>query len=399
MADVLASGKREVIRMKAFLDLSAQISYQLVSARLEERSILSMILRDNVTFENPSPLHAAIRYLYHAYGDKRRKIGPMALIHPIRMATMLVSCMTTPAPVNPDPSPPTMLHIMSALLHDKAEEIDQSDIDENIRAQLQHEFVDMLAKIDEDNQWYLGERIDLLTSQPDWTYPYYLGRLLDHAEVMPDLLHVKLCDRLDSTLDVTIRLPKAENRNFFRNVYDLLFVPGLSEKMETDEQAHFSRPEQWALLLNQVFKNAIFLSMLRAEGLDRIDLTAKRLFDGLAVASMRVCMWVAHEVFAFFVTDPETQRRILLEIMDYCSSDKLTKVTGADHGHELDGTFMNYVLESRDDRNRRLNGLYEKKQTLIKTMIAFISIFSAFLNDNSFYIHGISRTGIRPVEE
>lgn len=386
--------------MRAFLDLSAHISYLLVAQELNDSSIIDIIRQDVIRLEDESSIRSAVKYLLHAYGDKQRKLGPRAVIHPIRVTTMLLSVMNRPNTEDSEREKISTLHVLSALLHDKAEEIDRMSIDSDLRDELQGEFMAILGQIDNENEWLLGERIDLLTNPEDWAYSEYLGRLLDHVkEGKLDLLHVKLCDRLDSTLDVTVRLPKSEGLNFYRTIFDILFLKGRTPKDIANGEAHFTDPKQGALLLSQAFKNITFLSMIRQEKLGKKGITTVRLIDGLAVATMRVCLWVVYDIFSKHLTDPDRQREILLEVMDYSAKGYLNRVTAIEGANELDGTLLTNEVKNRADRQARMQDLYRNKELLSKTVIAFICICSAFLNDDEYSIEGITREGLNSIED
>ena len=67
-------------------------------------------------------------------------------------------------------------------------------------------------------------------------------------------------------------------------------------------------------------------------------------------------------------------------------------------GHQLlDGLFSTYFgHKSSQERRKQLDILYQNKNLMLESAVAFIVIFLSFLNDEKFYIQGISAEGIEP---
>jgi len=63
----------------------------------------------------------------------------------------------------------------------------------------------------------------------------------------------------------------------------------------------------------------------------------------------------------------------------------------------LDGLFSSYFGQpSKKIRDQQLDRLYQNKPLMIETSLAFIVIFLSFLNDNHYYVKGVSAAGIYP---
>jgi hypothetical protein len=63
----------------------------------------------------------------------------------------------------------------------------------------------------------------------------------------------------------------------------------------------------------------------------------------------------------------------------------------------LDGLFSTYFGNSaKKIRHKQLDILYQNKPLMLEASVAFIVIFLSFLNDQDFYIRGISAAGIEP---
>jgi hypothetical protein len=383
-----SEGERELVTVEHFMNLSAEINYHLSAEVPNEGALLALVTGTAVVHDEDA-LRQSVRIVRLGYGKTRRKIGPMAVLHPLRTAALLARCMPNPE----------SLDLLGALLHDKDEDLPMDRIPEENRDEFSERFNILLDKIGNEQQWYLGERLALLTREPGLSYHDYLIRLLDQAERMPDLLHVKLADRLDNTLDHHIHRPGVLRYNFYRNLFDLFFVPvyrGVRIK-----QYHFlPEPREGSLLLAQLFKNALFLSLLRVTKRCELDETTSHLFDAIAIASIREAQWLALELIAMHdEKDMPALRKEFIETMEYSYSGGSTQVHAASPEGGLAGFFLERFANTRgQDRRDAIMELYENRDYLVRVVITFIATFSAFLNDPDFSIEGIDRVGIRAVE-
>lgn len=380
---------REKITVEHFMNLSSEINYLLSAKNPNLDALLALVLgscRDHQT----KILTLAIKVLCAGYGSSRRKIGPLAVLHPLRTAAMLSRCMDTP----------TQLDLLVALLHDKGEDLDEQDIPQRARRLYQGFYRKLLRTIGEEEGWYLGERIHLLTRIPNQTYNDYLIHLMDHAHLMPDLLHVKLADRLDNTLDNHIHRPGALRYNYYRTVYDILFLP-IFKGVKIKEYHFLPEKEEGALLLMQLFKNAVFLTLLRKAELDKLDKTTSDLFDALAIASIRESQWIGLELFASYrEKELGKLREILLDTMFYCHAGGAIEVHSGLANHPLDGLFLdNFVVEDTHERHQKMAEIFADRDYLTSVIATFITTFAAFLNDPDFSIKGIDRNGIKAVSD
>src|SRR5512136_680775 len=139
-----ASGRVHSLTVEGFLRLSADINLQLQARHLSRRALLRLVLgRAEVPHE--APLLEAITYLRDGYGDRRRKNGPLAILHPLRTAALLSHTMEAP----------TILDLLSALLHDNEEDLRAEDVGADEFGRLQQAFEAMRQKIDSDHRWFL----------------------------------------------------------------------------------------------------------------------------------------------------------------------------------------------------------------------------------------------------
>ena len=96
-------------------------------------------------------------------------------------------------------------------------------------------------------------------------------------------------------------------------------------------------------------------------------------------------------------SDLATLREILAETMAYAQSGGFDGVTDPRRGHRLDGLFMSFFDHpEREARKRQLARLYQDKTLMLEVAIAFVAIFLNFLDDEAYFVHGISAEGIRP---
>jgi hypothetical protein len=381
--------ERELITVEHFTNLSAEINYNLsAKSRGDEETLLALILGP-ARFSELNPLMLAVKLIRLGYGQTRRRIGPLAVLHPLRTAALVSRTMVNPG----------MQDILLALLHDMDEDLPVPEITEDERTAFEETFTILKDYLGGAKGDRLNRMISVLTREREIGYFEYLLELSKVASEMPEILHVKLADRLDNTLDNHIGRPGVTHYNFFRSVFDLLFVPVY--KGPTIRRYHFlPDPNEGATLLSQLFKNAVFLSILRHDGLDKVDSTTERLFDAVAIASIREAQWIALELFADYQGEERVAqlREMVMDTMKYCISGGATDVRASETTHDLDGLFMNnYVVADKAERKNRLNKLFSDREYLTTTMLTFIATFASFLNDSEFAIRGIDREGIKPV--
>jgi (p)ppGpp synthase/HD superfamily hydrolase len=181
-----------------FIKLSTFIHYQIGASPDTNYNLLFLMIGDKeVSQKDKNIVLDVIQYLRKAYGDRKRRLGPYAIVHPIRATALLVQALDRI----------TSLDLLTELLHDKGEDITLEDFpypqfENDYFKALEDEFKFLLNKIDPDDNWFLMERISWLTRQSqNETYYDYIGKLLNKSHKTPELVRVKLADRLDNTLD------------------------------------------------------------------------------------------------------------------------------------------------------------------------------------------------------
>ena len=80
---------------KEFLKLSSVLNYNLSAASLNRYNVLLFIIGekkldqdDRTDREHKSIIMEALNYLFLAYRQKRRRLGPLAVLHPLRAAAL-----------------------------------------------------------------------------------------------------------------------------------------------------------------------------------------------------------------------------------------------------------------------------------------------------------------------
>ncbi len=377
--------------LNEFFKLSGTLSYQLSAIGTGRERVLATIVDGRpVADQERQTLLAVLEYLEKAYGEKHRRLGPKAVLHPLRAAALLVEAHDGVV----------LLDLLAELLHDKFEDIVAEDFDPEAWGALEGEFQALLKRIDPKSEWFLMERLDQLTRRKEAeTYYSYIGRLLDRAGGTPELVRVKLADRLDNTLDLRIDLQDPlDEVGCFETVFQILYCahfPGVQPQHPHPP----SVPLDGARRLYELFKNTVLLSLVRQKQALGGDRTSTLLFTSIAEASLREAQRILVHIFTYHVRDVDEQRRLLLETMEYCRAGGVEGVTVGGAANRLDGLFMErFDSTSSEVRQRRLEELYQDKELMIAAATAFMVIFFNFLSDERYFVRGVSAEGIRPAQ-
>ena len=377
-----------------FFRLSSALNYHLSAESLNRYSVLMFLTggkpldpdreKDRV---QKSILMEALNYLFDAYRQKRRRLGPMAVLHPLRSTALLVRSMEQP----------DMIDILTSLFHDILEDVKSADYEVSKWRALEEQMSALLERIDEDEADRLVGRLVFLTRKDRESYFHYIERLREGAGDAPQLVQVKLADRLDNTLDMRIDLQDPlEGVDFFKNIFQSLFVN--TYKGYTPQMGH---PPPAAIRgeirLFQLFKNVVLLSLLRQNTGIADDPISRTLFNAVCEASLKEAERSYVHLVGYHHKDLRSQRALLLDAMQYCYSGRSRIITQPDDRHLLDGLFSTYFGHpAKEIREQRLEILYRNKPLMMQASIAFIVIFLSFMNDPEFYVHGIGPEGVYP---
>ena len=375
-----------LIETQEFLALSSFLNYQLSGEPLNWRGILNLMVPGRFRDGDQEILLTALGYLGDAYGSQKRRLGPLAILHPIRATALFAKAQQGSA----------TLDLLTLLLHDKSEDITADQYGKNEWIALSNKFSSFLDKLDSSSRELLIKRIDFLTKRAGQKYFVYLDRLFDQAKDEPELAAIKMADRLDNTLDLRIDLHDfTDNSRCYQVLFDILFLR--SCEAFVSEQPHpISRKINGAMRLYQLYKNAVFLSMLRHKKVP-LSPVARKLFSSLAVASIREAQTILLHIFAFHLTEVEDQRKLLLDVMRYSQGGGFEQISSQKGKHSLDGLFKSHFeFESKTAKQQGLAVLYADKELMGLSALGFIIIFANFINDENYAIKGISSEGIIP---
>jgi hypothetical protein len=376
------------IDLTDFLTLSAFLNLQLSATGVGRENTLAIILgRKTLPQAERDVLLLILEYLDGIYDRRQRRLGPLAVLHPLRATALLARALPHP----------TLLDLLTSLLHDKLEDIRPEEVGPDAYAGAEARYAELLHRIDPTDQWFLMERLDWLTRRQHESYFQYIGRLLDRATSTPEVVRVKLADRLDNTLDARIDLADPiEGVDFFETVFGAMFVPGY-HAVDPGGPHPARSPISGAQRLFQLFKNAVLLSLVRRRHSTDGDSSAVSLFRALAAASMKEAQRIALHVHAFHGGNAESLRALLVDTMQYAQSGGLDRVTLANDARSLDGLFATvFDGPSSVERSESLRRLAEDHPRRLEAALAFVVIFLRFLADPAYVIDDLSEEGIHP---
>lgn len=379
---------------REFLRLSSVLNYNLSAASLNRYNVLQFIIEDKRLSrdmdrdrEQKGILMEALNYLFAAYSEKRRRLGPMAVLHPLRAAALF-----TRSREKID-----LLTLLTVLFHDILEDISSRDYESQRWRSMERQLYDIFQRLSPQNEEALIARLTALTRRPQETYYAYIGRLLESAEPTAVLVQTKLADRLDNTLDMRIDLQDPlGDVDFFEMIFQVLFVnnyPGYRPRSERPPTAVLNGARR----LFQLFKNAVLLSLIRQMADIGNSRPARQLFISLADASLQEAQRTLLHLLGRRFQQISQQRALLMEAMEYCYSGRTDLVTDPNSRWMLDGLFSSYFgFGDGRLRDQKLDRLYQNKPLMIEASVAFIAIFFSFLNNRDYYVKGISASGITP---
>ncbi len=380
--------------LAGFFKLSSALNYNLSATSLNRYNVLMFIIggkrlyhEDKIDRDQKGILMEALSYLFNAYSQKRRRLGPMAVLHPLRATALLARTLDEP----------DLLDLLTTLFHDILEDISSNDFKPAEWKDMEEQLYSLLNRLDPENETQLTDRLLSLTRIKNESYYQYIGRLLENSGGSPKLLRIKLADRLDNTLDMRMELQDPlEGIDFFQKIFQLMFVN--TYRGYQPELAHASAPPlNGAKRLYQLFKNTVLLSLIRQHEAISIDSASKVLFDSVCEASLNEAQRTLMHLIGYHQTDVAGQRALFLEAMDYCYSGGTDMTTKPGEDYLMDGLFSTYFgSTSSKIRNQKLDALYQEKPLMIQTSIAFIVIFLSFMNDPHYYVRGISSEGLEP---
>ncbi len=375
-----------IIDTQEFLALSSFFNYQLSGEPINWNGILNLMVARPLEEPEEQAVLRTLDFLGKAYGEQKRRLGPFAVLHPIRAAALMVKAW---------PEVPVDILLLT-LLHDKNEDITADGYEPAVWEELERTFGAALVSIGPERSDALRRHLAALTKYPGQQYYAYLGQLLEAARSEPALASVKLADRLDNTFDLRVDLHDfIEHSHCYQILFDIIFLKDY-RGFKSERPHPIARKINGAMRLYQLYKNAVFLSLLRQAAID-LDEAGQRLFATLVVASIREAQTILLHIFAYHLQEPERQRRLLLDVMDYSHAGGFNQISEAGD-HPLDGLFRRcFVFKDKKAKKEGLAALYRDKELMGQAALGFIVIFANFLNDPDYRIEGISPRGIDAV--
>ena len=325
--------------LNEFFKLSSALNYNLSAASLNRYNVLMYIIGDKrldtdekKDRELKGILMEALGYLFSVYSQKRRRLGPMAVLHPLRTAALFTRSLVRF----------NLVDLLTLLFHDVLEDIKPCDYNLQQWKSMEGQLYRLLGRMESEDESRLETRLMSLTRVENESYYQYIGRLLDNVQNFPEIVQVKLADRLDNTLDMRIDLEDPLARiDFFETVFQIMFVnnyPGYKPRMEHAPATAINGARR----LYQLFKNAVLLSLIR----QHVPATDRRevriLFDALSEAGLKEAQRTLIHLISYHVKDLSHLRSLVLEAMQYCYSGRSDLVTMPDGSQLLDGLFSTY---------------------------------------------------------
>ena len=374
--------------------MSSVLNYNLSAASLNRYNVMMYIIggkkldeNENKDRENKSILMEGLGYIFRIYSQKRRRLGPLAVLHPLRAAALLAR---SQAQAN-------LVVLLTTLFHDILEDINPLDFETIKWKEMEHQMDSLLDRLEPEHETTLMENLVGLTKIENESYYHYIGRLLEGALEKPQLVQVKLADRLDNTLDMRIELEDPLlSLDFFQTIFQLMFVNNYKGYVPDIDHPP-SAALNGARRLHQLFKNSVLLSLIRQNAGVTDDKSLQILFNAVCDASLKEAQRTLIHLLGYHFKDLAAQRELMLKSMEYCFSGRSDLVTFPGDNQLLDGLFSTYFAHtSKKLLQQKLDILYQNKPLMIQASIAFIVIFLGFLNDSAYYIKGISPEGIKP---
>jgi len=374
--------------LNTFFRLSADLNYQLSANEIDWYRVNYIVLdHKRIPPAEEETLLLVYRYLADVYGRSKRKLGALAVLHPLRVAALMARTF----------SEPQLLDLLTALLHDRFEDIHPEGFNPDNLECVDNELRGLIERLSSPDQWFLMERLHWMTKTPKETYYQYVGRLLTHAARTPEVVRVKLADRLDNTLDLRIDMQDPlQEIDFFESLFQIIFLPQ-HHSFEMTPPLPRLAPYNGAQQLYQLFKNITLMTLIRQKKSGDGDPMAGGLFDSLNRASIQEAQRVILMLSSHFSKNRPRLRALVMETLEYVRSGGIDAVTTPGQEHRLDGLLVSRFDDAeKKSREDKLAELYADKELMVEAALAFIVIFYSFLNNPGYYVRGISETGIHP---
>ncbi len=143
-----------------FFKRSSVLNYNLSAATLNRYNVMVCILArkrldadERMDREKKSLLMEALGYLFSAYSHKRRRLGPMAVLHPLRAAALMTRAQEEVS----------LVSLLTVLFHDILEGVQSVDFAAQEWKDMEQRFFDLLAHLEPEEELQLIRRLECLT--------------------------------------------------------------------------------------------------------------------------------------------------------------------------------------------------------------------------------------------
>ncbi len=121
-----------------FFSLSSFMNYQISGTPVNWRAVSMLMSSENLQPEAEEQVLPTLIYLGEAYGQQKRRLGPFAVLHPIRAAALLTRASDAPS----------ILDLLTTLLHDKNEDITEDKYSIEDWDRIENMYMQIVEKID-----------------------------------------------------------------------------------------------------------------------------------------------------------------------------------------------------------------------------------------------------------
>lgn len=342
----------------------------------------------------PPPPHekamlAALRFTRKVYGDDRRKLRTLSVLHPCRVAGLVARCELENGRYSREAF--DVLDYLVGLTHDLEEDIPSDRLDT-----ARPEFNDLLGVLDDQQRWFMRERVHMLSRRPGQPYFDYLCSLLRTADDCINPVRVKCADKLDSVLDLFLATPTVSMLDFYLTIFEILCVPNYRGLPAVPEPPVGRKLVE--LFVSNLVKALIWISLLRQSPAALGDRVVRRLSELLLEATIRQTETILLCYLMERVPLVSRQQDAIKAGIEYCQDpEAVTTVTPSSRGRLLDGSILEELALQTDDktRKRHIRALYEDPVRFTALLFVMIAVLRSCANDKTFYIRGVSMDGVR----
>ncbi len=354
---------KPLITNQDYLHLSSMLQYRLSGSPVNWNEIVEFIKAVQFQEIPERPVLDALHYLSLALGSTRRKLGPLAILHPIRTADLYIRAENRPH----------LVDILTALLHDKDEDITREKQQQNWE-KLQACYHKFLGQLSSNDQRLLNERVFLLAHKQNESYSQYLHRLINNTDNTPELLDIKLADRLDNTMDLRLDY---DCQPITVDCFELLFTILFSKNFQgvCSLVPHpVSRQINGAQRLYQLFKGLDLLQQIKTAEI-KLSCAGRRLASSLATAAIHESKELLLHLFLYHIHGSDRQKELVMEFLKATDHSNMCPVRQGPGNTVIGQTKYYFCHTSGPGMKERLAELYKNKKEMAEIALSFLINF------------------------